>query len=179
MLATEKTVFILVDVQGKLAQLMHEKESLFDNLKKVIKGLTILGVPIVWAEQIPKNLGPTLPEIARLMPDFEPVAKTSFSCCGNHTILQKLKQMNRNQILLAGIETHICVYQTALDLINLSCEVQVIADAVSSRTRENKKVGLDRIERAGGLITSTEMVLFELLGSADAPNFKDVIKVVK
>jgi nicotinamidase-related amidase len=179
MLATEKTVFILIDVQGKLAQLMHNKEDLFENLQKVIKGLTILGVPVVWAEQIPKNLGPTLPEIAQLLPDLEPVAKTSFSCCGNNTILQKLRQLNRNQVLLAGIETHVCVYQTALDLINSSYEVQVIADAVSSRTQENKKIGLDRIERAGGLITSTEMALFELLGSADAPKFKEIIKIVK
>ena len=179
MLATGKTVFILIDVQGKHAQLMHEKESLFENLQKVIKRLTILGVPIVWAEQMPKNLGPTLPEIAQLMPDLAPVATTSFSCCGNKTIMQKLRQLNRNQVLLAGIEPHVCVYQTALDLINSSYEVQVIADAVSSRTQENKKIGLDRIERAGGLITSTEMVLFELLGSADAPKFKDVIKIVK
>ena len=179
MLAMEKTVFILIDVQGKLAQLMHEKEILFENLQKVIKGLTILGVPIVWVEQIPKNLGPTLPEIARLMPGLEPVAKTSFSCCGNNTIMQKLRQLNRNQVLLAGIETHVCVYQTALDLINSSYEVQVIADAVSSRNQENKKIGLNRIERAGGLITGMEMVLFELIGSADAPKFKDVIKIVK
>ena len=110
---------------------------------------------------------------------FIAIGKMSFSCCGNEEYMQKLDELKRNQVLVAGIETHICVYQTAIDLIDEEYEVQVVADAVSSRTPENKELGLKRMYDAGAQITSVEMALFEMLGKAEGPQFKEILKIVK
>jgi nicotinamidase-related amidase len=179
MLATGKTGLVLIDVQGKLAQMMHNREFLFENLKKLIRGMRVLRIPILWLEQNPAGLGPTLPEIAELMPDLTPISKMSFSACGTPEFMQALKAADRPQILLAGIEAHICVYQTAIDLLTLSYEVQVVTDAVSSRTPENKEVGLMKMKDAGVGQTSVEMALFEMLGVAEGPSFKEIVKIVK
>ncbi len=160
MLTLENSVLIIVDVQGKLAQLMYKKEELFKNLRIIIKGAKILGLPIVWIEQNPQGLGTTIPEVAELLTDIKAIAKLSFSACGCEGFAEKLKALNRKQILIAGIETHICVYQSSVDLLNQGYEIHVITDAVSSRTPENKQIGLDKIKDAGGLLTSTETALF-------------------
>jgi len=180
MLKIDDTVLLVIDVQGKLAQLMHHKEAFFANLEKIIKGIQVLNIPILWTEQVPDKLGPTSPEIATLLAQkADPVAKSSFSCCGHLPFMNALKALNRQQILLTGIETHICVYQTALDLLNAGYEVQVITDAVSSRTAENKHVALERMKETGATLTSTEMALFELLRVAAGPQFKEIAKIVK
>ena len=179
MLKMENTVLLLVDVQGKLALLMHEKERLFDNLQKLIKGLRVFGIPVLWVEQNPVGLGPTIPEVADSLPHVTPISKMSFSSCRNDRFLQALKNMDRNQILIAGIETHICVYQTAVDLVDMGVEVQVVTDAVSSRTAENKDIGLQRMKDAGASWTSVETALFELLGVAEGDVFKALLKIVK
>jgi nicotinamidase-related amidase len=180
MLTIENTVLLVIDVQGKLAQLMHQKETLFANLRRVIKGAQVLELPILWTEQVPDKLGETTPEIGELLVETaKPISKVSFSCCGNASFMAGLKQLERRQVLLTGIETHICVYQTALDLLNMDYEVQVVADAVSSRTAENKQIGLERMEEASARLTSTEMALFELLRIADGPQFKTIARLVK
>lgn len=179
MLKTENTILLLVDIQGKLAHLMHEKELLFDNLQKLIKGVQVLGVPILWVEQNPLGLGPTIPEIADLLPKIEPVSKMSFSSCRNDRFLQALKNLNRRQILVAGIETHICVYQTTADLIDMGYDVHLVTDAVSSRTVANKTIGLQKMCDAGACMTSVETALFELLKVAEGGPFKEIIKIVK
>ncbi|MEE4112044.1 MAG: isochorismatase family protein, partial [Desulfobacteraceae bacterium] len=137
MLEIESAVLLLVDVQGKLARLMHEKERLFDNLQQLIKGIQVLGVPVLWVEQNPVGLGPTIPEVAEMLSDVKPIPKMSFSSCRNDHFLRALKERKRRQVLIAGIEAHICVYQTAADLVDMGYEVQVVPDAVSSRTAEN------------------------------------------
>jgi len=179
MITTEHTAVVLVDVQGKLAQSMHNKKDLFENLKKMVKGAQILGVPILWAEQNPAGLGPTMPEIAELLTNQSPLSKFSFSCCGSDPFLKDLQALNRKNILIIGIEAHVCVYQTAADLTKLQYHVQVVADAVSSRTAENKQIGLETIKEAGASLTSTEIVLFELLKIAKGDKFKKIIKIVK
>jgi len=179
MITTEHTAVVLVDVQGKLAQSMHNKKDLFENLKKMVKGAQILGVPILWAEQNPAGLGPTMPEIAELLTNQSPLSKFSFSCCGSDPFLKDLQALNRKNILIIGIEAHVCVYQTAADLTKLQYHVQVVADAVSSRTAENKQIGLEKIKEAGASLTSTEIVLFELLKIAKGDKFKKIIKIVK
>lgn len=179
MLRTEKTVMILVDVQGKLAQVMHNREFLFESLKKLIKGIRALEIPILWLEQNPVGLGPTTPEIAELMPHIKPISKMSFSACATPEFMEALNTADRTQALIAGIETHICVYQTAVDLLERSYEVQVVADAVASRTPENKEIGLMKIRDAGVGLTSVEMALFELLGVAEGKVFKEIAKIVK
>jgi nicotinamidase-related amidase len=180
MLKIDQTVLVVIDVQGKLAQVMHQKEVLFANLEKIIKGASVLGLPIIWTEQVPEKLGPTSPEIAALLvSQTKPIAKSSFSCCGHPPFVDALKTLKGRQVLLAGIETHVCVYQTALDLLTADYEVQIVTDAVSSRTAENKQIGLKRMKTAGAVLTSTEMALFELLRTAADPHFKEIAKIVK
>ena len=128
MITTEDTALVLVDVQGRLAQSMHNKKDLFENLKKMVKGAHVLGIPILWAEQNPDGLGPTMPEIAELLTNQNPVSKFSFSCCGSQQFLKDLQALNCKNILIVGIEAHVCVYQTAADLARLQYHVQVEAD---------------------------------------------------
>lgn len=179
MLTINNTALVVVDVQGKLAQLMYQKEDLYKNLERLIKGAQVLQIPIVLTEQYPKGLGPTVTELSSLMPDVKPIEKITFSCCGNDEFAQQLKVLGRRQLLLTGIETHICVYQTAIDLLGAGYEVQVVTDAVSSRKRSNKRVGLERMKAAGAVPTSTEMALFELLHIAEGDKFKEISKIVK
>ena len=179
MITTEDTALVLIDVQGILVRIMHNKEALLDNLKKMVKGALILGLPILLTEQNPAGLGPTLREIAELLPGKKPVSKFDFSCCGCEQFMKELKAVNRQNILIVGVEAHVCVYQTAADLVNLNYDVQVVADAVDSRTLENKQIGLEKSKAAGAGITSTEIALFELLKIAKGDKFKEIIKIVK
>jgi nicotinamidase-related amidase len=179
MLNIEKTALVIIDVQEKLSRVMHEKEQLFENLQRIIKGIQILGIPIVVTEQNPNGLGPTAPEIAPLLIDSKPVTKFSFSCCGEEPFLREIEKLNRKQILLTGIETHVCVYQTAVDLIEAGYEVHTVVDCVSSRTPENKNLALDKMKSEGARLTSVEIALFELLRTAKSPKFKELSKIVK
>ncbi len=178
-LKRDNTVLIVVDVQDGLAHAMYNKEVLFENLQKLIKGSKILGIPILWTEQNPKGLGPTIPEVANLLSDIRPISKLSFSGCGNERFMEALRALNRDQVLLAGIEAHVCIYQTAVDLANLGYEIQVVVDAVSSRTKENKLIGLEKIREVGVSLTSVETVLFELLKVAKGSQFREILKIVK
>ncbi|MBI1879731.1 MAG: hydrolase [Chloroflexi bacterium] len=180
MLTLNNTALVVIDVQGRLAQLMSQKERLFENLQKIIKGAQVLELSIIWNEQLPEKLGPTTPEIAQLLANTtQAIAKTSFSCCGNPPFMEALKATQRKQVLLTGIEAHVCVYQTCRDLLDLGYEVQVVADAVSSRAAENRQIGLERMKEAGATLTSTEMALFELLRVAEGPKFKEITRIVK
>ena len=178
MLSRDHTALVLIDIQGKLASLMHEREALYRQLQILVKGAQILRLPILWLEQYPKGLGPTIPEVADLLSDQEPLAKTCFSACGLSAFQTQLRQSGR-QILLAGIESHICVYQTARDLLASGYQVEVVADAVSSRTAENKALGLQKMASAGAQITAVEMCLFELLQEAGTAEFKQIAALIK
>ncbi len=179
MLEIRNCSLIVIDVQGKLAQLMHEKELLFKNIQILIKAAKILNIPILWCQQVPDSLGQTTPEIAELLTGIEPINKSSFSCCGDEQFNLKLNHLNRNQVLICGIEAHICIYQTALDLCRKGFHVSTISDAVSSRSLENREIALKRIASEGGEIRSVEMALFELLKDAKHPAFKDIARLIK
>lgn len=179
MLKIEKTVLVLVDVQGKLATLMYNKEEFFSNVIKLIKGAKALELPIIWNEQLPDKLGPTIPEIRELLSGLAPLDKNTFSCCGNSEFSAKLESTGRKQVLLAGMETHVCVYQTAIDLMSLGYDVYLIADAVSSRTLRNIELGIEAMKNAGAKITCVEMALFEILRKAKGEMFKEIIGIVK
>ena len=178
MLKTDDTVLLVIDVQGKLAQLMHEKDRLFEDLAKLIKGAEVLEVPIICTEQNPKGLGPTIEQIAPLI-KTERIPKSSFSCCGEDRFMRELEKLARKQVLLSGIEAHICVYQTAAGLLERGYEVHVVADAVSSRTPQNRGIALQRMADAGAKITSLEMALFELLQVAEGKRFRQILQIVK
>lgn len=179
MLLKENAALVVIDIQGKLATLMHQKESLFQNVTRMIQGARVLGLPIIWTEQLPDKLGETSPEVKRVLEGLTPLVKKSFSCCGDDAFLARLRETNRNQVLLTGIETHVCVYQTAVDLVRDGFEVHLVQDAVSSRIEANYHLGLERIKEAGALLTSVEMSLFEMLRVAEGEQFKQIIRIVK
>jgi nicotinamidase-related amidase len=179
MLNTGDVVLVVVDLQEKLAKAMHSLDVLLQASEKMIKGANILEIPIVWSEQNPNGLGPTLPHIATLMKPELRATKFSFSCCGEPNFMKILNSLARRQVLLMGIESHVCVYQTGMDLLNMEYEVQVVTDAVSSRTLENRLLGIEKLKNGGAKLTSAEMSLFEMLKAAEGPKFKEMLKVVK
>jgi nicotinamidase-related amidase len=179
MLNRDNTALVMIDIQSKLWNVMHEKEVLLENAQKLVKGMQILGIPIILTEQNPKGLGPTVPELAQSMPEVKPLSKMEFSCCRNREFQQTLDKLMRRQILICGIESHICVYQTALALLGLSYEVQVVADVVSSRAVRNRDIALSRLQSEGAKLTVSEMALYELLGTAESPQFKEMLRVIK
>jgi nicotinamidase-related amidase len=177
MLDREKTALIVVDIQGNLAQAMSEKELLFENVEKIIRGVQVFGVPVLVTEQV--KLGPTIPALARYLEGVKPIVKDSFSCCGDERFMKELTALNRRQILMTGIEAHVCAYQTTMDLLEKGYEVHLVADAVSSRTIRNREIGIQKLKDSGAILTSTEMALFELLKTAGDPKFKEIFKIVK
>lgn len=174
-----RPVAVIVDVQGKLAQLMHARDELFAALQQLIKGMQALSVPILWTEQNPDGLGPTVPEVAGLLGGLEPIPKFAFSCWADTGFRDALLALAPQTVFLAGIETHICVYQTARDLLSEGYDVQVVEDAVSSRSAANRQTALARMRGRGAQVTCVEMALFELLGTARDPRFRDVLRIIK
>jgi len=179
MLRREGTALVLVDVQGRLADAMCDRPALMAGLEKWLRGFAALRLPVIWCEQVPEKLGPTVPELAALLPGQQPIAKNAFSCAGELKFLAALAATGRRQVILCGIETHVCVYQTAMDLLAAGYEVSVATDAVSSRTRENRNLGLEAMRTAGIGWTGAEMALFELLRVAEGDDFRAVSRLVR
>jgi len=176
---SEDTVLVIVDVQERLANVMHKKSHLFENLGKLIKGIKVFNLAILWLEQYPEGLGHTINEIRPLLDDMETIEKITFSAYDSTTFKRKLHELKPANVLVCGIETHICVYQTVRDLITAGYHVEVVADAVSSRTEDNLRIGLDKMCKLGAFKTSVEMVLFELVKIAKGDQFKKILKIVK
>lgn len=179
MLTTSHTLLLVIDVQGKLAELAWRSDTVQKNIRILIEGMKVLDVPIVATEQYPKGLGPTVPSIAELLGDAPMIEKNSFSCCGEFAFETKLIELHKTDIIVCGIETHVCVYQTVRDLLALGYNVHIVTDAVSSRTEENWKLGVEVCASLGAKRTSTEMVLFQLLQNAGTEQFKAISKLVK
>lgn len=179
MLEPDNTVVLLIDMQDRLFRAMHEKEDLLQNVCNLIRGARTLNIPIVMSEQYPEGIGKTVPEVASLLPDVAGIRKMEFSCCANARCSSALEATGRRQVLVAGIEAHICVYQTSMALREKGWQVQVVADAVSSRTLRNRDLGLEKMRDAGIVITSVEIALFELLGTAEAEPFREISKILK
>ncbi len=179
MLNSADAVLLVVDIQEKLFRAMHDQDSLLAASEKMIKGANVLEIPIIWTEQNPNGLGPTLPNFVSLLKPELRVSKMSFSCCGEPAFIRLLNSLERGQVLLMGIESHVCVYQTGMDLLQMDREVQVITDCVSSRTLENRLIGIEKLKMSGAKISSAEMSLFEMLKAAEGPKFKEMLKVVK
>ncbi len=175
----DQTVLLVIDVQGKLAHLVHEKEILFKNIQAMIKGAQILEIPILWTEQVPEKIGNTVSEIAELLRDQQPIEKVSFSAFPNRRFKETLSALNRKQVVVTGIETHVCVYQTAADLIFEGYQLQIVCDAVSSRSSENKRIALERLKQLGAQMTCVEMILCELLKTSKDERFKEILKLMK
>ncbi|WP_241566837.1 hydrolase [Hahella sp. KA22] len=178
-LEAKDCVLVLVDIQGKLAQLMHEKERLFSQLQRMVKGALLFDIPILWMEQLPEKLGSTIPEITELLPDLRPIPKHAFSCYGEPRFVEALQKSGRKRVLLTGIESHVCVYQSAYHLIEAGYDVTLINDAISSRDPANRELGLQRMQALGATPSSVEMVLFELQKEAAGERFKPMAQLFK
>lgn len=179
MLSVEDTVLLVIDVQEKLLRVMFEKENLISNLQKLIKGCSLLEIPVFFTEQNPAGLGGTVRELSDLVPGFDPVTKFSFSCCAESGFNEKLKLLGRRQIMVCGIESHICVYQTSMDLLLNGYEVHLVADCVSSRSSQNKELALRRMVSEGVKLTGLEMALFEILRSSKSQDFRAISALIK
>ncbi len=180
-LIAEQCVLIVVDMQEKLLPPIWEKERLVRNVQLLIRTAGILKIPALVTTQYAKGLGNTVPEIASLLPESSAIDKTMFSCFGSEAFCSTLKRLPgpRTTVLLCGMETHICVMQTALAALRDGYLVHVASDAVSSRTEANWRVGLDRMQAAGAILSSTEMMIYELLRASNAPAFRELLPYLK
>ena len=171
---------VVIDVQERLFPVMNEKEAFLKNLQILIKGFKLFDLPILLTEQVPDKLGPTIEPVRSILNDTEPIIKSSFSCAGDPGFLSQTDGLNTHDgIVLAGIETHVCVYQTERDLIRRGQHVEVVTNAVASRDANNHRIALDRIRNNGGFLTTVEMVLFNIQERAGGATFKELVKLVK
>lgn len=175
----EESVFCLVDVQEKLFPHISNKEILEKNLITLIKGLKVHDLPFIINEQYKKGIGSTIPSLEELVQDEPHFEKTTFSCCANETTLEALKETGKKVVIVAGIETHVCVLQTCLDLLEEGFQPVLVTDCVGSREQYNTDMAILRLTQAGVIPTTYESLLFELTINAKNPNFKAISALVK
>lgn len=171
------TALLVIDVQEKLVPVIHQAERMVKNIAFLIDGAKLLGVPLQVTEQYPKGLGKTVAELARSLPP--PPEKVAFSCCAVPSVVDAFRKGARTKVLLCGIEAHVCVQQTALDLRALDFHVYIAADAVGSRSPIDRDYALRRLEQAGCIVTTSEAAVFEWTGGSDHPQFKAMSKLVQ
>ncbi|HKO56242.1 MAG TPA: hydrolase [Thermoanaerobaculia bacterium] len=175
-------LLLIIDVQERLMPVIHERAEVERNIDRLVRGCRVLDIPAIITEQYVKGLGATVEPVRRTLLEtygYRPIEKSCFSAWGCGELQAELRTVKKRQILLAGVEAHVCVYQTAVDLLGSGHEVWVIADAVSSRTPRNREVALQRMAAEGARISSTEMALFELLVEAGTEEFRAVSRLVK
>ena len=171
----DQTALVVVDLQGKLLPAIDGEERLLHNSLLLLRLASILDMPVVLTTQYAKGLGSTVPAVLEAAPDVEPLDKLSFGCFGDEDFKRRLAELGREQLLVAGVESHICVTQTVLGAIEAGHRVHVMSDAIGSRVASNHSVGLSRMERAGALLSSAEMAIYELLGRSDGVAFKKML----
>jgi nicotinamidase-related amidase len=174
-----KAGLVVIDIQERLLPSIFESERVVKNTVKLIKGARVLGIPVLVTEQYKKGLGATIPAIATEIANLSLMEKVAFSACGAAGFEKVLKKQKVSDIILCGIEAHVCVSQTCLDLLDQGFRVFVVVDAISSRTTENHFIAVERMRSAGAVVVSTEMVLFELLEKAGTNEFKQILALVK
>ena len=176
-----RCALVVIDIQEKLLPPIFQKEQLVRNSQLLIRLAGIVKIPTLLTTQYSKGLGNTVPDVASLLPETQAIEKQIFSCFGSDVFCSSLKRLpgNRNTVILCGMESHICVAQTALAALREGYLVHVASDAVGSRTEWNWKIGLERMRAAGAVMSSTEMVIYEALRSSDTSAFKDMLKHLK
>lgn len=180
-IARENTQAMIIDVQERLTPHIYDHENIVKKTVTIIKGLQALGIPIMLNEQYKKGLGDSLPELRDVLEgdNAKSFEKVTFSACDNNDTWHHLAQQNRSTVLLIGVEAHVCVLQTALDLLDNGMQPVIIGDAVGSRFPYDKKQAIRRIRRAGGIISTVETILFELCRSSEDPAFKTILNLIK
>ena len=175
----ENTAAVVIDLQARLYPYIHEHQKLTKNNEILIQGLKTLDIPILVTQQYTKGLGATIPEIQKVLGEHEVIEKSSFSCCDDKIFMEELKALNKKQVIISGIEAHVCVMQTVTDLLIADFQPVLVADCISSRNPEHKKIAIERMQNQGAIITTYESVLFELLRYSGTDEFKQISKLVK
>lgn len=175
----ENTIGLVIDIQERLFPVMDQKETFLKNSQILLEGLQELSVNLLLTQQYTKGLGETLPEISTLIKGFDSIEKTSFSCCYEPLFIKALEEQGKSNIIICGIESHVCVLQTAIDLKDQGYNPIVVFDCVSSRKNQDKMLALERFKQEGVVVTSYESVLFELTRGTKTPEFKTISKLVK
>jgi len=180
-LEADQCALVVIDIQEKLLPPIFQREQLVRNAQLLIRAARILKIPALVSTQYAKGLGATVPEVASLLPGTDAIDKTLFSCFGSDVFCSMVRRLpgQRTTLLLCGMESHICVAQTALAAVREGYLVHVASDAVSSRTEWNWKIGLDRMRAAGAIISSTEMMIYELMRSSSSAAFKELLPHLK
>ncbi len=175
----EDAVLLIIDIQERLAVVMKERERVVRNNLHLIELAKMINLPVVVTEQYPKGLGRTVSELHAALPPYQPIEKTSFDCCGQSAFLPELRKLNRKKVIVTGMETHICVLQTTIGLLQDGFMPHLVQDAVCSRTEENWRTAVEYLRGAGAAITCTETVLFQLLKVAGTEEFKKISARIK
>ena len=178
-LKRNETSAVVIDVQEKLFPLIHEHEQLAKNMSILIQGMKVLGIPLLVTQQYTKGLGGTVTQINEAIGDYKHIEKLAFSCCGDERFMGELKRLNKKNVILMGIESHVCVLQTALDLIAEEFQPVLIEDCVSSRKLNDKKIAVERMRQSGAIVSTYESILFELTEVSGTDLFKSIVKLVK
>jgi len=175
----DNVAIVVVDIQERLMAAMKHAKKVYRNTNIMLEASRHLGLPVVVTEQYPKGLGHTVDEVKSCIPAYEPIEKITFSCCGQDNFMDSVDALGRKKIILLGSETHVCVYQTCLDLLEAGYNVHLLRDAVCSRSKENYMAALELMGNAGAVITTTETVLFQMLVKAGGEEFKAISRLVK
>mgnify|MGYP001434268455 CR=1 FL=1 len=175
----DRSALLVIDIQERVLPVIWEHEKLVKNVTMLIEGMKVLGLPIFVTEQYVKGLGPTVPGIAASLEGIGRIEKSSFSCCDESRFMMDLASSGRENVIIAGIESHVCVMQTVIDLVRSGYHPVVIEDCISSRKPGDKSVAVERMRSEGAIITTSEAILFELLRYSGGDTFKAVSKLVK
>jgi len=175
----DDSAFVVVDIQDKLFPHIHENEKIAKKCSTLIKGMQILGLPVILTEQYVKGLGETIPSIQNALEEYHPIEKMTFSCCGIGAFNIKIEEHYKENIIICGIESHVCVLQTAIDLLDAGHRPMVVADAISPRNEYDKEIALKRMQEEGIRLTTVESILFELCKTSGTEEFKMISKLVK
>ena len=179
MLTSDTALLNVIDVQGRLAHIVEGSEAMRKNVVRLVEGAKLFDLPVIATEQVPDKLGDTVPEIVEALGDVPRLIKDTFSCYPEESIRAAYQDAGRNQVVVCGIESHVCVYQTVMDLISNEYEVHLVVDAIASRSAGNKEVAVRRMEREGACLTTTEMALFELQHDCRGDRFRALAKLVR
>jgi nicotinamidase-related amidase len=178
-IAKESCIAVVIDIQEKLFPHMDGHEDLLKRCLTLLKGFNVLDIPILLTEQYPKGLGSTLPQITNELKGIAPVEKIAFSCCDEKNFKTRLEESGATQVIICGIEAHVCVLQTVIDLTQMGLVPVVVADCISSRNPLDKEIAIERMRAEGALITTSESILFELARVAGTEQFKKISNLVK
>lgn len=178
-LDAQDCVLLIIDIQERLAAVMQQKDRVVKNTQHLIALARMLEMPIIVTEQYPRGLGRTVPELLADLPTMQPIEKTAFNCCGEPEFVSAIRKVGRKKVIITGMETHICVLQTTLGLLQDGFVAHVVRDAICSRTEENWNTGIEFMRDAGAVVTCAETVLFQLLRVAGTEAFKKISQRIK